>query len=134
MSSVRGAPGCRRVCSARRGRRIIAAGRTGDAFTTPQGVAVYAGLAPEMFAGDASALRAFQAAFKDGRFEPAAFQNRKDYFARRNVTAIVLEVPSEMIGQGNLHSWATVSLVGHAPEVQVSRGDCRLSPTCLCRT
>ena len=109
--------------SARHGEEgeIIAAGRTGDTVTAPQSVAVYAGLAPEMFAGDASALGAFQAAFKDGRFEPAAFQNRKDYFARRNVSAIVLEVPSEMIGQGNLHSWATVSLVGHAPEVQVSR-------------
>jgi hypothetical protein len=100
---------------------MIAAGRTGDTVNTPHGVAVYAGLAPELFAGDASALGAFQAAFKDGRFEPAAFQNRKNYFARRNVTAIVLEVPSEMIGRGNLHSWATVSLVGHAPEVQVSR-------------
>src|ERR1700739_4036290 len=39
----------------------------------------------------------------------------------RNVTAIVLEVPSHLIGQARVHSWATASLYRHAPEVQVSR-------------
>ena len=101
---------------------LIASGRSCETVTTPQGVSVFAGLAPDIFAGDAAALGAFQAAiFKEGRFDPAAFHDRKNYFARRNVTAIVLEVPSEMIGHGNVHGWATVSLVGHAPEVQVSR-------------
>jgi hypothetical protein len=33
----------------------------------------------------------------------------------------VLEVPSELIGQGKIKAWATISLFGHAPEVQVSR-------------
>ena len=37
------------------------------------------------------------------------------------VTAIVLEVPSELIGKGKINAWATISLLGHAPEVQVSR-------------
>ena len=101
---------------------LIASGLTGETVTTPRGVSAFAGLSPEVFAGDAAALEAFRAAyFKEGRFDPAAFQNRKDYFARRNVTAIVLEVPSEMIGLGKVRGWATVSLVGHAPEVQVSR-------------
>src|ERR1700688_3712889 len=36
-------------------------------------------------------------------------------------TAIVLEVPSELIGKGKINAWATISLFGHAPEVQVSR-------------
>ena len=40
---------------------------------------------------------------------------------RRNVTAIALEVPSELIGKGKINAWATISLFGHAPEVQVSR-------------
>ena len=101
---------------------LIASGRTGEPATTPEGVSVFAGLSPDLFAGDAAALEAFRSAFfKEGRFDPAAFQNRKNYFARRNVTAIVLEVPSEMIGRGKVRGWATVSLVGHAPEVQVSR-------------
>jgi hypothetical protein len=33
----------------------------------------------------------------------------------------VLEVPSELIGKGQINAWATISLLGHAPEVQVSR-------------
>jgi hypothetical protein len=30
-------------------------------------------------------------------------------------------VPSELIGRGKINAWATISLFGHAPEVQVSR-------------
>jgi hypothetical protein len=30
-------------------------------------------------------------------------------------------VPSELIGRGRVHAWATISLFGHAAEVQVSR-------------
>ena len=33
----------------------------------------------------------------------------------------MLEVPSELIGKGKVNAWATISLFGHAPEVQVSR-------------
>ena len=50
-----------------------------------------------------------------------AFLHQQNPFARRNVTAIVLEVPSEVIGKGKINAWATISLFGHAPEVQVSR-------------
>jgi hypothetical protein len=35
--------------------------------------------------------------------------------------ALVLEVPSDLIGQGRVGGWATASLYGHAPEMQVSR-------------
>ena len=35
--------------------------------------------------------------------------------------AMVLEVPSALIGQGKVHAWATASLYGHAPEIQISR-------------
>jgi Domain of unknown function (DUF4331) len=30
-------------------------------------------------------------------------------------------VPSELIGRGKINAWATISLSGHAPDVQVSR-------------
>ena len=59
--------------------------------------------------------------YKEDRFAPEAFQNRKNFFAVRNVTAIVLQLPSQLIGPGHVRAWATVSLYGHAPEVQVSR-------------
>jgi hypothetical protein len=35
--------------------------------------------------------------------------------------AIVLEVPNDMIGNGTVGAWATISLFGHASEVQICR-------------
>ena len=64
-----------------------------------------------------SDLRAYVGIALDGD----AFLHQQNPFARRNVTAIVLEVPSELIGKGKINAWATISLFGHAPEVQVSR-------------
>jgi hypothetical protein len=101
---------------------LIAAGQTGRVVEAESGVKVFAGLAPDLFAGDAMALSEFRTAFfEKGTFHPDAFQNRKNFFAGRNVTAIVLEVPTSLIGKGLVHGWATASLHGHAPEVQVSR-------------
>ena len=86
------------------------------------GIRVYAGLAPDLFAGDAVATRAFMGAFfGEKKYNPDAFLNRQNFFDRRNASAIVLEIPNKLIGNGKVHAWATASLVGHAPEVQVSR-------------
>jgi Domain of unknown function (DUF4331) len=101
---------------------LVAAGHTGRIVEAEGGVKAFAGLAPDLFAGDASALGEFRTAFfEKGMFHPEAFQNRKNFFAGRNVTAIVLEVPTSLIGKGPVHGWATAALRGHAPEVQVSR-------------
>jgi hypothetical protein len=102
--------------------QLLIEGNTGQVIRSPDGIMAFAGLAPDLFAGDAAALGAFRNAFfNENRFEPAAFQNRKNFFAKRNVTAIVLEMPSALIGRGTVRAWATASLFGHAPEVQVSR-------------
>ncbi|HEX3954579.1 MAG TPA: DUF4331 family protein [Stellaceae bacterium] len=101
---------------------LIVSGQTGTVTASENGVRAFAGLAPDLFAGDGTALGAFRnALFKDNKFEPGAFQSRKNFFAGRNVTAIVLEVPTHFIGEGLVHAWATASLVGHAAEIQVSR-------------
>jgi hypothetical protein len=101
---------------------LLVAGRTGQIAMTESGTRVFAGLAPDLFAGDAAALGVFRnALYKEEKFAPEAFQNRQNFFAGRNVTAIVLEVPSRLVGSGQVRGWATVSLCGHAPEVQVSR-------------
>ena len=101
--------------------KVLIDGETG-ASRSKDGVRIYAGLAPELFAGDAFALHGFMAAFyKERRYDGDVFRHRENFFARRNVTAIVLEVPTETIGRGRVHAWATVSLFGHAPEKQVSR-------------
>ena len=62
--------------------------------------------------------------YKDQRFDGDAFLHQQNPFARRNVTAIVLEVPSELIGKGKITDWATISLFGHAPEIKFRVGAC----------
>ena len=101
------------------GERLVE-GETGSA-TTDSDLRAYAGTAPDVFAANAG-FGTFMAAFyKDQRYDGNAFLHQQNPFARRNVTAIVLEVPSELIGKGKINAWATISLFGHAPEVQVSR-------------
>lgn len=100
---------------------LLVEGETGKVVTTAA-VRAYVGIAPELFAGDAAALHTFLTAFyQDRRFDAGAFLHRQNFFARRNLTAIVFEVPNDLIGKGRINAWATISLHGHAPEVQVSR-------------
>jgi hypothetical protein len=95
-------------------------GETGSVATN-SAVSAYVGIAPDVFAANAG-FRAFMTAFyKDQRYDRDALLHQQNPFARRNVTAIVLEMPSELIGKGKINAWATISLFGHAPEVQVSR-------------
>ena len=101
---------------------LIISGNTGRVVKADQGCLAYAGLAPDLFASDGAGFGAFRKAlWSENRFAPEAFQNRQNFFGGKNVTAIVLEVPSSLIGRGVVHAWATASLYGHAPEVQVSR-------------
>jgi hypothetical protein len=101
---------------------VVIEGMAGEIVGTGTGLMAFAGLAPDLFAGDGAALGVFRnALFNENRFHPDAFLNRKNFFERRNVSAIVIELPSDMIGKGLVHGWATCSLHGHAPEVQVSR-------------
>jgi hypothetical protein len=101
---------------------LIYEGNTDQISPAGAGIAAFAGLAPDLFAGDAAALGVFRTAlYKENRFAPEAFQSHRNFFAARNVASIVLEIPDELIGTGQVFAWATVSLHGHAPEVQVSR-------------
>jgi hypothetical protein len=100
---------------------LLIKGRTGENTSVGE-ITVYAGLAPDLFAGDAIALGVFRAALvNENRFASEAWLNRKNFFDRRNVTAIVLELPLALLGEGMVYGWATASLYGHAPEIQVSR-------------
>jgi Domain of unknown function (DUF4331) len=100
---------------------LLIEGETGGTVSKSR-VRAFVGIAPELFAGNAAGLHGFLVGFyEQHRCASDAFDNRQNFFARRNLTAIVLEVPSSMIGQGVVRAWATISLYGHAPEVQVSR-------------
>jgi hypothetical protein len=103
------------------GGALVIEGKTGTVQTAAD-VRFYAGPAPDLFAGDAAALHAFlQAFYRERRYDPAAFVDRRNVCAVGNVTAIVLEVPTAMIGRGRVRAWSTAALYGHAPETQVSR-------------
>lgn len=100
---------------------LLVEGKTGHAISA-NGVHAFAGLAPEMWAADAIAFfNLLNALYKEDRFDPAVFLHGKNFFAKRNVVAMVLEVPTSMIGDGIVRAWATASLFGHAPEVQICR-------------
>ncbi len=101
---------------------LIISGDTGRVVKADQGCQAYAGLAPDLFATNGVGFGAFRnALWSENRFAPESFQTGQSFFAGNNVSAFVLEVPSSLIGQGVVHAWATASLYGHAPEVQVSR-------------
>ena len=102
---------------------VIASGTTGGIVAGDAGVRIFAGLAPDLFAADRTAATAYRAAVAAGKFSPDFFHASTNYFQNRNVTAIVIEVPRESIGgpDAAVRAWATVSLCGHAPEMQVSR-------------
>jgi hypothetical protein len=98
----------------------LVAGETGSVATEP-GIRAFVGTAPDLFAANAGFRTFITAFYQDHRYDAGAFLHQENPFARRNVTAIVLEVPSELIGKGKINAWTTISLFGHAPEVQVSR-------------
>ena len=86
------------------------------------GIRAFAGLVPEMWSADAYAIGAMLNAFYlEDRFEMDIYQHKRNFFARRNAMAVVLEVPDTMLGNGLIRLWGAISLLGHAPEVQVSR-------------
>ena len=67
---------------------------------TNSGVRAYVGIGPELFAANAVFGTFMTAFYKDQRYDGDAFLHQPNPFAKRNVTAIVLEVPSELIGKG----------------------------------
>ena len=102
---------------------VIASGATGRIVAGDAGVRVFAGLAPDLFAANRTGSAEFRTALGAGTFAPDSFRDGTNYFQNRNVMAIVIEVPTQSIGDpaSTVRAWVTVSLCGHAPEVQVSR-------------
>jgi hypothetical protein len=76
-------------------------GETGSVAAN-SGLRGYVGIAPDLFAANAG-FRTFMTTFyKDQRYDGDAFLHQQNPFARRNVTAIVLEVPNELLRHAQL--------------------------------
>jgi uncharacterized protein DUF4331 len=89
---------------------LLLSGSTGQIAKTEQGCMAYAGLAPDLFAAPVAFSAFRKALWQESRFAPEAFQNPQNAFAGNNVSAIVIEIPSNLIGRGLVHGWATASL------------------------
>ena len=90
----------------------MSAGRSGS---------VWAGLAADPFWADGVALAGFLGAIAEGRYEPEIFDGHANIFDGRNISAVVLEIPDDVLGTGALSIWARITLHGHAPQRRVSR-------------
>ena len=82
---------------------------------------VWAGLASDPFWADGVALAGFLRAIAEGRYEPEIFDGHANIFGGRNISAVVLEIPDDVLGTGALSIWARITLHGHAPSRLVSR-------------
>ncbi len=101
---------------------VVASGHNNEVVCGEQGVSAFAGVVEDPFAGDAAALEAFKAAFGRGGYQPEAFRNGINFFHDRTIAALVLELPNRLIANTTrVEAWTTVSLYGHAPELQVAR-------------
>ncbi|MFZ3326535.1 MAG: DUF4331 family protein [Methylocella sp.] len=100
---------------------LLAEGRTGTTLKAGD-IRAFAGLVPELWTADAFAFfTTLTNLFSEDKYDPKTFNHRENLFQNRNVMVIVLEVPNEMIGEGRIAAWATISLFGHVPEVQICR-------------
>src|SRR5690348_15434628 len=109
---------------------LLGEGQTGDVVPLGAGGLAWAGLAADPFTADGIALAGFLAGLADGQYDPGVFTSSPgNVFAGRDVTAIALQVPDADLGGARIAVWARISLVGHAPQIQVSRiGQAMLRP------
>jgi hypothetical protein len=104
------------------GGRLVAEGTVGEQTANAVGIKAYVGRAAELWAADAFGFFTLvNGLFAQGRYATEAFDHKNNLFAGRNNMATVLEVPNALLGTGTVRAWATASLFGHAPEVQVYR-------------
>jgi hypothetical protein len=97
----------------------LGSGVTDEIFSLGGGGRAWFGVAADPFLGNGPALNAFVKSIAADKADFTSFEKRVDIFADRNVTAIVLEVPSYRIGTGRVGVWASISL--HVPQRQVAR-------------
>jgi uncharacterized protein DUF4331 len=112
------------------GGTLLGNGRTGEVFPLGADGQAWAGLAADPFIADGIALAGFLAGLAAGHYDPGVFTSSPgNIFADRDVTAIALQVPDADLRGTRITVWARISLVGHAPQLQVSRiGQAMLRP------
>ncbi|MBK3574541.1 DUF4331 family protein [Streptomyces sp. MBT65] len=94
----------------------VATGSTEEIVTTPDGLKAFVGRAGDPFYLDGTVITAVVTALRNGEavdlsaFDP---QRASNLFAGTNVTAIVLEVPDDLVGSDTIGLWTTTALDDH---------------------
>lgn len=97
-------------------------GITNTVSAGDNGIRGWAGVAEDPFWGNGFALAQFHQGVAAGEYQTELFRGEQgNVFAGRNVSAVAIEIPNSVLGDGLLSLWARVSLVGHAPQRWVSR-------------
>jgi hypothetical protein len=100
----------------------LAQGQANKEVRLATGGRVWAGLRADAFFADGAAAFVFeQAALTQNAYLPSVFEQGFNVFGGRNVTGIVLEVPTSALGQGVIGVWATTSMHGHGLTAQIER-------------
>ena len=81
----------------------------------------YAGVTRDVFAGDGTALEAYEAAFALGKYTPEVFANHVNLFEDPPYRGHRRGGSHRTDRTGLVHGWATISLSGHSPQTQVAR-------------
>jgi hypothetical protein len=95
----------------------FASGRTGEAAPLPDGGMVWAGLCVEPFHFTSGYFEFSQALLDDGRFDLQLLSPPDSFFKGKNVTGIVLQVPTAVLGAGSFGLWCTTGVL-HASRVE----------------
>ena len=100
----------------------IAQGHTSEQILLSKGGRVWAGLRADAFYADGVAAGIFeQVALTQHTYMPKVLEQGFNLLEGRNVTSIVLELPTSALGQGVIGVWATTSMHGHGVSVQIER-------------
>src|SRR5262249_27355843 len=99
----------------------LGSGPTDEVFSLDGGGAAWFGSAADPFWADGVTRALFIGALESGDYQPDLFGTEaSNIFARRNVTAIALQLPNSTFGGTAVSLWARISLYGHAEQRQVS--------------
>jgi hypothetical protein len=105
--------------------QVLITGKTGEVCCKEE-IKAYAGMVPDLFAGDGFALHQFLATFyKEQRYDGSVWQHRENFFANRNATAIVLQVPTAFIGSGKVMRGPPYPYTAMRPRHRSRVGGCR---------
>lgn len=98
----------------------IMTAKIGESKESAEGIRIWAGAARDPFVGSAGGIVAFKERLAAGSFDSGALLGHGDFFATLNTSAIVIEVPNEILPR-HIHTFASTALYLDGQWVQVNR-------------